>query len=43
MKRLLSEQGAVGIGDAPAAFAAHLRAEIEKWGDVVRRAGVKLE
>ncbi|MFT8244904.1 Bug family tripartite tricarboxylate transporter substrate binding protein [Roseomonas sp. BN140053] len=42
-QRLLADQGARGIGDAPAAFAAHLRAETAKWGEVVRLAEVKPE
>lgn len=41
IRALLAEQGAQGIGDRPEAFAAHLRAEIAKWGEVVRVAGVK--
>lgn len=40
-RRLLAEQGARGIGDTPEAFAAHLRAETEKWSEVVRLADVK--
>jgi tripartite-type tricarboxylate transporter receptor subunit TctC len=43
IKRQLAEQGARGIGDSPQDFRAHLAAEIAKWGDVVRRAGVKIE
>jgi tripartite-type tricarboxylate transporter receptor subunit TctC len=42
-KRALDEQGARGIGDAPEAFRAHLAAEIEKWGDVVRRASIRMD
>jgi tripartite-type tricarboxylate transporter receptor subunit TctC len=40
-QRLLAAQGGHGIGDSPEEFAAHLRAEIAKWGDVVRRAGIQ--
>ncbi|WP_137178211.1 tripartite tricarboxylate transporter substrate binding protein [Roseomonas sp. AR75] len=43
VKRLLAAQGAHGIGDSPQDFAAHLRSEIAKWGEVVRSAGVKME
>ncbi len=43
VRRLLAEQGAHGIGDPPAAFRAHLAAEIEKWGEVVRRANIRME
>lgn len=28
-------------GDTPAAYAAFLKSEIEKWGRVVRQAGIK--
>jgi tripartite-type tricarboxylate transporter receptor subunit TctC len=42
-QRLLAAQGGHGIGDSPEEFAAHLRAEIAKWGDVVRRAGVRVD
>ena len=42
-QRLLAEQGGHGIGDTSDAFATHLRAEIAKWGEVVRTAGVRME
>lgn len=42
-QRLLAAQGGHGIGDSPEEFAAHLRAEIAKWGNVVRRAGVQAD
>ncbi len=42
-RRALDEQGARGIGDAPEAFRAHLAVEIEKWGDVVRRANIRMD
>jgi len=35
--------GAELVGNSPEAFAAQLRAEIPKWADLVRRAGVKLQ
>ena len=31
------------IGDTPAEFAAFLKAEDEKWGKVIRDAGIKLQ
>jgi tripartite-type tricarboxylate transporter receptor subunit TctC len=37
----LSAQGAILVGDSPESFAAYIRSEIKKWGDVVRAAGVK--
>jgi len=32
-----------GVADTPAEFAAFLRAEDEKWGKVIRDAGIKME
>jgi tripartite-type tricarboxylate transporter receptor subunit TctC len=43
IRRQLAEQGARGIGDSPQQFRALLTSEIEKWGDVVRRAGIRME
>jgi tripartite-type tricarboxylate transporter receptor subunit TctC len=43
VKRQIAAQGGEGIGDSPEAFAAHLRAEIAKWGEVVRRANIRVE
>ncbi len=31
------------VGDTPEAFTAYILAETEKWGVVVRKAGVKIE
>ena len=31
------------VGDTPEQFSAHIRSEIERWGRVVRAAGVKAE
>jgi tripartite-type tricarboxylate transporter receptor subunit TctC len=31
------------VGGTPEAFAAHVRKELEKWADVVKRAGIKAE
>lgn len=38
--RLIS-QGADPIGSTPEAFAAHVRAEIERWKSVIERAGIR--
>jgi len=35
--------GAVGVGSTPRQFAAFLRNETQKWGKVIREAGIKLE
>ena len=40
----LAHEGAVPFaGDTPDAYAAFLKSEIEKWGKVVRQAGIKPE
>jgi tripartite-type tricarboxylate transporter receptor subunit TctC len=39
----LAAQGAILVGDTPEEFAAYIRAEIDKWGRVVKSAGVKAE
>jgi tripartite-type tricarboxylate transporter receptor subunit TctC len=41
LSRVLLDQGAEPGGDAPEHFAAFVRSETERWGEVVRRAGVK--
>ena len=40
MKQKLAEQGADAIGGPPEAFAAHIRAEREKWGKLVRERNI---
>ncbi len=39
----LFNQGLEAIGDTPEQFAALLRAEIDKWGKVIRDAGIRVE
>jgi len=36
-------QGAIPIGDSPEQFAQYIRAEIDKWGAVVRSANIKAD
>jgi tripartite-type tricarboxylate transporter receptor subunit TctC len=36
-------QGGVAVGDSPEEFAAFIRAEHEKWGRLIREAGIKAE
>ena len=43
VKDLLSAQGADPVGNTPEAFTAYVRAEIDKWAQVIKRAGVKAE
>jgi len=40
-KKKLAEIGATPMGGSPAEFANHLAAELEKWGVVIRAAGIK--
>lgn len=42
VKDKLSAQGAILVGDTPEEFAAYIRSEIKKWGEVVKSAGVKV-
>jgi tripartite-type tricarboxylate transporter receptor subunit TctC len=39
----LRQIGAEPLGEGPAAFAARLRADVERWGEVARAAGVRVE
>jgi tripartite-type tricarboxylate transporter receptor subunit TctC len=43
MRERLAAQGAEPVGDAPEAFAAHIRREIARWGDVVKASGAKVD
>jgi tripartite-type tricarboxylate transporter receptor subunit TctC len=43
IRRALHEQGAIPGGDSRAAFGDFLRRENEKWGEVIRRAGVRAD
>ena len=43
MRARLAEQGGEAIGGAPAQFAAHIRAEREKWSRLVRERNLALE
>jgi tripartite-type tricarboxylate transporter receptor subunit TctC len=39
----LNQQGALPVGDTPEQFAAYIKAEIEKWGAVVRSSNIKAD
>ena len=43
IKDRLSGMGAEGVGNTPAEFAAFFKAEIAKWAQVVRSAGLRVE
>ena len=43
VKQKLANIGFAPIGDTPAEFAAFLKGEDEKWGKVIRDAGIKME
>ena len=36
-------QGGVAVGDSPEEFAAYIRAEYERWGKLIREAGIRAE
>ena len=39
----LNQQGAIPVGDSPEQFAAYVKAEINKWGAVVKSANIKAD
>lgn len=43
VKQNLSSEGADPVGSTPGEFAAHLKAETERWGKVVRQARMKID
>jgi tripartite-type tricarboxylate transporter receptor subunit TctC len=43
VKERLAIMGADGVGDTPQHFAAFVKAEIPKWAQVVKAAGLKIE
>ncbi len=43
MKEKLSALGADPVGGSPEEFALRLRAENTRWGDAIRKAGIKLD
>ena len=43
LKQIWDSQGAVTGGQPSAEFAAYVKAEIAKWGKVVRDAGIKID
>jgi len=43
VKERLSRLGASPIGSSPQQFEARIRAEYEKWGPIIKAAGLKAE
>ena len=43
IKERLAQMGAEGVGNTPEQFSAFIKAEIAKWGKVVKAAGIKVE
>jgi tripartite-type tricarboxylate transporter receptor subunit TctC len=43
VKERLAGQGAEAVGGSPADLAQAVRADAEKWGKVIKNAGVKVE
>jgi tripartite-type tricarboxylate transporter receptor subunit TctC len=42
-RSLMTTEGATAVGGTPKEFAAHISSEIEKWGGIVKQAGIKTE
>ena len=43
VRQRIEAEGAVPVGNTPREFAAFFRAEAEKWADVAKRSGTKLD
>jgi len=43
IKQRFADEGADPVGSSPAEFAAFYRVEAEKWGDVVKRSGTRID
>ena len=43
VKSQLEKLGAVIVGDSPAAFAAYLKRDYDRWENVIKTAAIKLE
>ncbi|HVF65130.1 MAG TPA: tripartite tricarboxylate transporter substrate-binding protein, partial [Casimicrobiaceae bacterium] len=43
IKEVWSQQGASPGGNAPAEFAAFVKTEIAKWGDVAKQSGARID
>jgi tripartite-type tricarboxylate transporter receptor subunit TctC len=41
MREHLKRQGVDPVGDTPEQFAQHFSAEVKKWGEVVKKAGIQ--
>ena len=43
VKQRYAQLGATVVGSTPAELAAHLKAEMERWGPIIKAAGIKVE
>jgi tripartite-type tricarboxylate transporter receptor subunit TctC len=43
VKQRIEAEGATPVGNTPAEFAAFFRSEAQKWADVARKSGTKLD
>ncbi|MNW03099.1 Tripartite tricarboxylate transporter family receptor [compost metagenome] len=43
MQKQLKAQGAQALGSTPQEYAAYIKSEIQRWGEVVKAADVKLD
>jgi len=39
----MATDGSEPVGSSPAEFAAHIKSEVEKWRDLIRKTGIKTE
>jgi len=39
----MAVDGSEPVGSSPAEFAAHIKSEVEKWRDLIRRTGIKTD
>jgi tripartite-type tricarboxylate transporter receptor subunit TctC len=39
--KFLADQGAVRVGSSPEQFAAHMKAEFNRWGKLIRDIGLR--
>jgi tripartite-type tricarboxylate transporter receptor subunit TctC len=43
VKQRLEELGVVVVGSTPDELATHLKAEMDKWGPIIKQAGITLQ
>ena len=43
MKQRLNDDGLVPVGNTRQQFAAHIKSELTKWADVIKRLGTRID